>query len=527
MRGRRSAVTDKELLAAVSRYKKYKVVARKLGIGYQTVKNRMSQIQKSHAKKQLDKGRSEELASSILEKRSGARYVVTSAQNATPVHVGFLNALRRYCERQKAQLIVIPYRYQNPTSIWSENAIDDDWWGEEVVKDLLEHRVTLPNTNLTIMADYKIRPTASRPLSGTDALSSHSAIFGHPKIELTTVATPSDRLPKILTTTGAITEANYVEAKAGKVAEHFHTIGACVVEVDEAGRTHIRQIMAEEDGSFIDLDTRYSSLHVEPAGRAKALVTGDTHAIHADPNVTRATYQGDSSIVSVLKPEYLVWHDLLDFYSRNHHHRGDFFVNLAKHQSGYHNVEAELDKTFAYMDEHSPEYCKNIVVRSNHDEALDRWLKEADFKEDPENAKFYLETMLAMVTGMQVKHGAPVSLDPLEFWAEKKLSCFDRTHFLSRDESFEIAGTNVDYHGDKGVNGARGTRNSLRKIGTEVIVAHSHSPGIVETVIQVGLSAMYDLGYNKGPSSWFHCHAAIYSNGKKSLIFIIDDKWRL
>ena len=51
------------------------------------------------------------------------RYVITSAQNATPVHIRFFNSLLTYCSHNSARLIVIPYRYKNPTSIWTKNNV--------------------------------------------------------------------------------------------------------------------------------------------------------------------------------------------------------------------------------------------------------------------------------------------------------------------------------------------------------------------------------------------------------------------
>src|SRR5690606_19010332 len=44
-------------------------------------------------------------------KLGGARrLLITWAQNATPAHAGFLGALKGYCEREGAELVVIPGR---------------------------------------------------------------------------------------------------------------------------------------------------------------------------------------------------------------------------------------------------------------------------------------------------------------------------------------------------------------------------------------------------------------------------------
>ena len=56
------------------------------------------------------------------------RYVITYAQNATPVHEEFLNSILTYCKENKAELIVIPGRYRNPTSIWTAQNQSHERW---------------------------------------------------------------------------------------------------------------------------------------------------------------------------------------------------------------------------------------------------------------------------------------------------------------------------------------------------------------------------------------------------------------
>ena len=80
----------------------------------------------------------------------------------------------------------------------------------------MDRRVAI-HKHLTILGDIKTQPTATNPTQGFESLAgSASAIIAHPKIELITVPTPQASLPKILTTTGAITVKNYIPGKAGK-----------------------------------------------------------------------------------------------------------------------------------------------------------------------------------------------------------------------------------------------------------------------------------------------------------------------
>lgn len=454
-------------------------------------------------------------------------YVITSAQNATPVHAGFFAALLRYCKKHKAELVVIPLRYRNPTSAWTENDSADDWWAAEVVPYLCDTRHML-NKNLAVLADIKVQPTAENPLTGFESISrGESCILGHPKVSLTTVPVPSHATPKLMTTTGSVTKANYTGTKAGKKGEFHHSYAAVVVELDEGNTFHLRHISAVKDGSFIDLDTEYTPKAIRKAPPALALVMGDTHAIFADSKVLDATFR-PKGLVDTLKPKHLVWHDVLDFYSANHHHKHEPFLRLAKYKSKMHEVEKEVRQTFALVDKYLRRYPKvqHVFPHSNHDAALMRWLKEADWRDDPANAVFYLETAsyVASHTATNVKGQAHIP-DPFAFWGNRLLSAPGRCNFLSADDSFVVAGVDIGSHGHIGPNGARGSLKGLGRLGVKSIIGHSHSPGIFEGAMQVGTSSQLRLGYNKGASGWLNTHGVLYANGKRTLINFINGKY--
>lgn len=457
------------------------------------------------------------------------RYVITSAQNATPVHQKFLSALLNYCAENDAKLKIIPYRYKNPTSIFQDK--DNEVWDSAIVPYIEENTVKIAN-GLVLVGNVKIQPTAVQPLSGFEGYTgTSSAIFGHPKVQLKTVPTPSNELPKILVSTGAVTTANYTDSKAGFKGSFHHSLAALVVEVSDT-EFHIRHIHGQDDGSFYDLDTLYTHTGSTAGHRVAALITGDTHAMFLSKDVENATYAAEDSIVKTLKPEMRVFHDINDFFSRNHHHRGDHLQNLAKHFSGTDDVEAELQVAADLIDKYNDEECLNVIVKSNHDEALDRWLKEADANNDPRNARFYHYLKYNQIKNMKIEtNGRFSSIDPFEFWCaapdqQKGLTSVGNTVFLKRDQSLMVNGIELGFHGDVGPNGARGSIQNLSKIGTKTVIGHSHSPGIYEGVYQVGTSSDLDLGYNRGPSSWLTTHAIVYPDGKRTLIHIVNGKWR-
>jgi len=210
-------------------------------------------------------------------------YLVTSAQNNTPLDRAAWGALLEYREWLDAELVVVPSRYRNPTSPAESKAEDDEvWWPAEVQPYLVDNLVPI-HEHLWIMGHVRIRPTAFHPLSGLEPLSrGASAIFGHPQIAMQTVATPQHRLPKMLHTTGSVSRKNYSISKEGVKGDFHHSPGFLVVEKD-GPRFHLRSCVGTERGVFYDLDRKITRRGVTTGHRAEGLVLGDAHAWFRDP----------------------------------------------------------------------------------------------------------------------------------------------------------------------------------------------------------------------------------------------------
>lgn len=478
--------------------------------------------------------------SNVSEKNESVKldkkiYVISAAQNSTPIHANFVAAMKNYCDIRDAELLIIPYRYKNPTSIWSDNNEDAEWWDSSLTDHLISSELNLCK-RIRLMGHISIQPTAGEPLVGYDGQTGlDSAIFGHPKIQLKTVPTPSQSLPKILSTTGACTMPNYTNSKAGHKGAFHHSLAAIVLEIDDENEDifHLRHIHGDDvTGAFYDLDKYYTTNECTDVDRISALVTGDTHAEFIDDEVLNGTYLNTDSIMQTLNPEVLVFHDLIDFYSRNHHHRGNDIITIGKHRYGRNNVEEGLQCGADFVDTVSRPNTLNVIVKSNHDEAFDKWLREAEPKYDPENAQFYHYMKYNQYKSIKMTDTGFDSFDPFEFWCnnpenKRGLKNLDNTVFLSRSRSFEVNNIELGLHGDIGTGGSRGSIKQFSKIGPKCIIGHSHSPGIYEGAYQVGVSAKLNLEYVKGqPSSWLHTHCLVYPDGKRTLINVINGKWR-
>lgn len=448
------------------------------------------------------------------------RYVVTWAQNATPINDDFFCSLLTYCRVTDAQLIVIPGRYRNPTSIWSANDAKDDWWDVRLHPFLRDEPIGLCR-ELVVHGETMIQPTAPRPLSSFEAYAQTSAIFGHPKIQLMTIPGHTAAGTRTFATTGAVTIQNYTPTKAGQKGHSHHVFGALVVEV-YGSKFFMRHVNATQDGAFIDLDKHYDLDEATDAPPAAALVCGDLHAPLVDRSALASTWGQENSMLTRLRPEKLFLHDTLAFHARNHHRRSDPDHLYAVQQDLLgDSVQGEL-ATVAGILKTIPDGPEVVAVASNHDEALDRWLKEAKIEQDPVNARIYHELRAEKLK----RYDRDLTWTPalqivLERFGITRIRC------LRRDATYPVKGIELAFHGDQGIGGSRGSVLAYSKLATKTIVGHYHSPTILDGCYAVGMLGDFDQRYNLQPSTWDRANCVIYANGKRSLLFIRDGRWCL
>lgn len=484
-------------------------------------------------------------------------FVVTSAQNATPLHSAFWSSLLQYCEFRGAELMVIPIRYKNATSRWTESQQNAEWWldapaepwSPEITKEsgtayyarvypnrkyLWNVRKAL-NKNISILGDIKVQPTATSPVTGFEGIThGESAILGHTKLQLKVVATPQGKYPKIITTTGACTVKNYTDTRAGKLGEFHHTLGAAVVEVD-GPRFHLRQINASKDGSFYDIvggevwsfgSDWAGGTPWKHEGGVPGIVMGDTHVEGIDPDVERATFQ---EIIPQLNPKKAIYHDLEDGGSVNHWAAKNPFVTGARYFSEAGSASEEFYDALAFVRERTVSGVESVIVASNHNDWLHRWILDRDWKTlSPKDRGFYLKVASKLYEkSKELTADQAEGLNAFIMLAKEHFADDKNIKVLDYEESCLVGGIECGMHGHFGPNGSRGSAKNMRRIGVKSIIGHSHTPAIEEGCYQVGTSTRLSRGYTHGPSSWLNTHCVIYPNGKRTLINIIDGKWRL
>lgn len=460
------------------------------------------------------------------------RYIFTSAQSDTPVHAPTWRSLVALAKHYRAQIIVSPYVYDTSThndeKRQEKRGRPERQWAEEVRPHLCWERMKVAK-GLQFCGEVQILPTARRPISGFESYTGRdSCILPHAKFAMQSVASGKFEGAKLIYTTGTVTRRNYIQKKAGQLAQFHHGFGGLLVEVNDAGTWFCRQLNCSENGTLYDLDARVRDGVVTRGNRVEAIVWGDAHVRKSEPVATALAW-GNGGMLDTLRPRHQVFHDLLDFYSRNHHEIGNGRRRFERYcgQPEDDDVFLELCEAARALDERSRPWCKSVVVASNHDAALQRWLDTADYRQDPRNAMIFLQ--------LQAEVYASISRGDKKFdlfaHAMRQAGAPKGVKFLREDEDYIVCkdaggGINLGVHSHLGINGGKGSLVGLARTGRKLIVGHGHSASIVDGAMMVGTMASLDQGYNKGFSSWSQTAAAIYQNGKRSLVTFYNGAWR-
>ena len=473
------------------------------------------------------------------------RYILTSAQNNTQLHEGLWGNLLVLAGHLKAELMVSRFTYskRNPSAKGAKTASEkttdtrDEFWDGNIEPYINDKNTELA-PGLIFCGELQILPTAENPIVGLESYTGRaSSILPHTKFAMQSIASPKHSGTKFIYTTGTVTVRNYIQKKAGQKASFHHGYGALLVEVDSDGNWFVRQLCADSDGTFYDLNMKVEAGKVTIGHRPEALNWGEIHERHLSYEMRELCF-GEDGILDMLRPKRQVMHDLIDFRSQNHHDRDDHWKVFTKYVRQELSVRDELEDALSFLCTAIRSWCEILVVRSNHDEALLRWLKEADFREDPENAVFFLKANLSIYEGLGWRDDS--AIDPFTVALEAVGSSkghiitngLNGITFLKRDESYVVCpdasgGVELGMHGDVGINGAR--KLSIRafaRTGRKCFIGHSHSAGWYEGARQVGVLGSLDQGYNQGMSSWSHTNGLVYPNGKSALFTIWNGKWR-
>lgn len=539
-------ISTEEMLSAVQRCGGIRAAARELGIGESTIRMRIKRSVHDILVKDGSDHQIEFTFGSTLPPKpicfapdpDRTRYfILTAAQDDSAVHMDFWKCLNVYAEwLENCEIMVSGFAYSKKLFTDHETRSSNIAFHPEVAGFVIHDQVHIGD-GLAFCAEANTQPTAARPLSGfTTYTKARWGIFPHVKVALESVPTMKNDRSKQIMTTGAVTLPNYIRMKAGVKAMHHHVCGAVLVELAPDGTFFCRHLLATdfEDGSFYDLDCHITRDGVTEGHRVEALTYGDIHEDKLDPICAKATWGYDpvtkktvardlpfTPLCDFLRPNYAFYHDLYDQQRRNHHSIDDPYFRYRMHIRGYDSVEDEIDGSVAFLCATHRDDTLSMVVESNHDQALLKWLRTADYRKDPANALFFLRSQLWVYEQLETNPNPGVLQHVLR---DKGIP--DDIVFVDEDTPFQICGDiECGMHGHNGANGGKGSALTFAKAGARSNTGHTHSPTILDGAYIAGVSGKLDMGYNKGLSSWAHAHIVTYANGKRAILTMMGGRF--
>lgn len=478
------------------------------------------------------------------ERAEGHTFVFTCAQSNTYLNEPFFQALEKYCEARDATLHVSRFTYNKAS--FGKNSVkpgskkssdtDDIWFDPRILPYVSDEPLEITD-DLIWCGELNVLPTRIDPLSSFKGYTRHSSgIIPHVKMAMQSIPTMKNDRAKFLYTTGTVTARNYIQKASGQVADFHHVFGALVVEVDDRGNWWARQLNADKAGGFYDLDTYWTAsgarLYKPEYGDnnftgvpVEAITHGDIHWTKVDMAVLETVF-APGGVVDQLRPRVQFFHDTIDFTARNHHNIKDPHFLHSMMLEGTDNVQQEFAEVGDFLNEtaYRP-WSRHVIVVSNHDQAIEHWLRNSVAMYDPVNARFWHE----MNADCYIKR--ELGMRPRPFTSA--LKAYLEPHFqaactfVQEDDSYVLLDEiECGLHGHLGPNGARGNPKNLRTVG-KANTAHTHSAGITEGVYTGGVYGLLDMGYNKGLSSWSHSLIVTYANAKRAILTIREGRaWR-
>ena len=436
------------------------------------------------------------------------KYLISTVQYSSLVNHNLLKNMLLFADTHdvsKIYLYVMPGKHKDETilpGIGDDPRIEFLFLGKEGMK---------LNSNLKLH-DTAILASQINPLTGFQ-MKLHrdfSYILPSPKIRYLSIPNTSVH-PRFLATTGALTHGNYkMHTAQGRKASLEHQYGFSYVKVKNNRVFYFHPVEAMKNGNFNYARELYKGGKVLDQ-QPEALVLGDWHCGDTCPKTRKRTL----IMIEQLKPKRVVFHDLFNGHSINHHERKSNFARARAWRGQSHILEQEVEECLAELNYFAERYpdIEFLVAESNHDIFLYRYLDEESFMQDGQNMEFASVLFGAILD----KSGQPSLQTAMELVGDVATN----VTFLKEDDELRVNGVCLSQHGHRGVNGARGSGQSFSNYNLKLITGHEHSPKMYANGMVVGTSTHLKLNYTKGPSSWLNAHGLLYKSGKYTLLTII------
>ena len=211
---------------------------------------------------------------------------------------------------------------------------------------------------------------------------------------------------------------------------------------------------SSSDGSFNDIYFHVENSKITLNDKIPGIVLGDIHLYDTDEKIMDVT----KTLLDDLHPEHVVIHDIFNGVSISHHDNN----NIIKQYRKFLNGKLSLSEEINYMCDWVEKMQKYnlVIVKSNHDEFLDKWIINGEWKMNITNALEYVNYAKLLLDNDADNGIIPYILNQK----------FSNVKTLKRDESFKISGWEVGTMEMLGTNGKLGKFTLFNKLNLKIIL---------------------------------------------------------
>ncbi len=292
--------------------------------------------------------------------------------------------------------------------------------------------------------------------------------------------------------------------KATAIAQMFIKPSALIIEIINDKTFVTRYVTMEQDGIIYDLDKKIHYRDGISDANPVALVTGDYHYYQREETSHKATME----MIERFNPEHVVLNDFLDGASLNYH---DVYSEAKIKDAPSVDEEARVTR------EGLLEICNKsnhvIYMQSNHDNFIDKYL-------DTNESNWRLGGNYIACCELQayrLRTGNPPVVSMLG------LDTIPNLTFVRENEDYYI-GYNILKHGHESYRG--GGLRYFAKVYNNVVIGHTHNPGIYRNSVNVGTNSVLKPTYGLGANGLMASNALIHEDNSIQLLPIIEGVWK-
>lgn len=448
----------------------------------------------------------------------------------------YLKSILHYCKKNNAHLFLLSTDLQF-SQISSEIKAAHMEGTLDIVVDSQDITRKIQASNIRIK-EKVVDPTAGIKRR----LGDKSFIYASPKQMLKVLPSKKKGIPRLQMSPGAITEPDYYKDtlrphKREVMAENDHVIGAIIIEREDE-LFFARQTQMGPDGEFTDWGLGYYPDGKTVRVKDMMFVMGDLHSVEKHKTTFDIWLKLMASLPNIVG---CVAHDVYDAASTNPHEIGKPISAMVSAIQGRTSIADELKILYQDLHEIAKVAKKLYVVDSNHDDMLARSFDNGSIWRIPENA--FLGSLLQPMAvlhqlrrdysgdELEAKICERIKVDKTSLkkyfpHLTKNLSLLqfalhmvgmedrDDTVFLSKEDSLIYGGFQLALHGHQGVNGAKGSHASFKRVIDKMIYGHCHTEEQSNFVLSVGHTED-DPHYARGGfSNWTRSGAFAYESGE-------------